>query len=99
MPLGWEPPSAVSGALPQVLEHMSERASLLPWRSMAEGRDHESGDSFIQVGHDDDRDEDVYVSRGSGPASIADLDLIAAERNYLPVLIEEVRRLRSRLGE
>ena len=89
----------VSEALLQMLEQMSDRASLPPWRSMAEGRDHESGDSFIQVGNDDDRDEDIYVSRDSGPASIADLDLIAAARNYLPVLIEEVRRLLSLVGE
>ena len=89
----------VSEALLQMLEQMADRASLPPWRSMAEGRDHESGDSFIQVGNDDDRDEDIYVSRDSGPASIADLDLIAAARNYLPVLIEEVRRLLSLVGE
>ena len=99
MPLGWEPPSAVSEALLQVWEQMSECASLPPWRSMAEGRDHESGDSFIQVSDDDDRYEHVYVSRDSGPAFIADLDFIAAARNYLPVLIEEVHRLRLRLGE
>jgi hypothetical protein len=76
------------------LERLSERADPPPWRSMVEGRDHYSGDSFIQVGRDDDSAEDIYVSRDSGPTGRAELDLIAASRNYLPVLIEEIRRLR-----
>lgn len=62
---------------------------------MVEGRDHYSGDSFIRVGRDDDRDEDMYVSRDSGPASATELDLIATFRNYLPALVAEIRRLRS----
>jgi hypothetical protein len=77
------------------LERLSEQADPPPWRSMVEGRDHLSGDSFIQVGRDDDRDEDIYVSRDSGPAGVGELDLIAAARNYLPALIAEVRRLRA----
>jgi hypothetical protein len=58
---------------------------------MVEGRDHESGDSFIQVGEDRDRGEDIYVTRDSGPANASYLDLIAAARTYLPLLIDEVR--------
>lgn len=82
----------------EVLEHLeqlSEAGDPPPWRSMEEGRDHNSGDSFIQIGRDDDRDEDMYVSRDSGPAQTRDLDLIAAARNYLPLLIREIRRLRG----
>jgi hypothetical protein len=30
---------------------------------MVEGRDHLGGDSFIQIGPDDDRDDDMYVTR------------------------------------
>jgi hypothetical protein len=60
-----------------------------------EGRDHRSGDSFIMSGAPDDRREDIYLSRDSGPAIAADLDLIAAARTYLPLLVAEVRRLRS----
>jgi hypothetical protein len=63
---------------------------------MVEGRDHTSGDSFIMIGREDDRDEDMYVSRDSGPASAADLDFIAAARNYLPRLLDEIIELRSR---
>jgi hypothetical protein len=58
--------------------------------------DHTSGDSFIMIGRADDRDEDMYVTRGSGPASQADLDFIAAARNYLPRLLDEIARLQGR---
>jgi hypothetical protein len=77
------------------LEQLSEAGDPPPWRSMVEGRDHHSGDSFIQIGRDDDRDEDMYVSRDSGPAQASDLDLIAAARNYLPILLREIKRLRE----
>ena len=86
------------GSLLDELERLCDRADPAPWRSMVEGRDHSSGDSFIQVGRDDDRDEDMYVSRDSGPAGPAELDVIAAARNYLPVLIAEIRRLRGESG-
>jgi hypothetical protein len=81
------------------LRRLSERAAPAPWRAMVEGRDHTSGDSFIMIGREDDRDEDMYVSRDSGPASSADLDLIAAARNYLPRLLDEIIKLRSQHGD
>lgn len=59
------------------------------------GRDHTSGDSFIQIGPDDQRYKDMYVSRDGTPASAQDLDLIVAARNYLPLLVREVLRLRN----
>lgn len=77
------------------LRRLCERAAPAPWRAMIEGRDHTSGDSFIMIGREDDRDEDMYVSRDSGPASPADLDFIAATRNYLPRLLDEIAELRS----
>lgn len=80
------------------LERLSERCDPPPWRAMVEGRDHESGDSFIQVGSDADRGEDIYVTRDSGPADASFLDLIAAARTYLPQLIAEVRETRSASG-
>jgi hypothetical protein len=76
------------------LRRLSAQAAPAPWRAMVEGRDHAAGDSFIMIGHDDDRDEDMYVTRDSGPASASDLDFIAAARNYLPRLIEELADLR-----
>jgi hypothetical protein len=58
-----------------------------------EGRDHTSGDDIILVG--DPREDDMYVSRNSRPASSADLDFIAAARTYMPRLLKELRRLRG----
>jgi len=80
------------------LERLSERCDRPPWKAMVEGRDHESGDSFIQVGGDGDRGEDIYVTRDSGPAEASFLDLIAAARTHLPLLISEVREARSASG-
>jgi len=77
------------------LERLSDRADPPPWRAMVEGRDHFPGDDFILVGADDDRREDIYVSRDSGPADSATLDLITDARNYLPLLVAEVQRLRE----
>ncbi|HET7494169.1 MAG TPA: hypothetical protein VFJ80_01890 [Candidatus Limnocylindrales bacterium] len=77
------------------LEALSSQGSPKPWRSMVEGRDHISGDSFIQIGEGAHRLDDMFVSRDRGPADHADLDLIAAARNYLPDLIAELRRLRA----
>jgi hypothetical protein len=77
------------------LRRLSERVAPPPWRAMVEGRDHTSCDSFIMIGRDDDRDEDMYVSRDSGPALSVDLDFIAAARNYLPRLLDEIMRLRT----
>ena len=77
------------------LRRLCDRATPGPWRAMVEGRDHTSGDSFIMIGREDDRDEDIYVSRDSGPAAPGDLDFIAAARNYMPRLLEEIRKVRS----
>lgn len=46
------------------------------------------------TGVDDDRGEDIYVSRDSGPASPAYLDLIAAAVTYLPELVDGVQSAR-----
>jgi len=47
------------------------------------------------IGPDEDRREDMYVSRDSGPADPSSLDLLAEARTYLPVLVREVKRLRA----
>ncbi|HEY7967069.1 MAG TPA: hypothetical protein VID68_08580 [Solirubrobacteraceae bacterium] len=54
------------------LERQLAAASPAPWVASVQGRDHTSGDDVILVG--DPREEDMYVSRDSGPASPADLD-------------------------
>jgi hypothetical protein len=78
---------------------LSDRVDPPPWRSMAEGRDHSAGDTFIMVGSEDDRLEDLYLSRDSGPADTTIHDLVAEARNALPLLIGEIRRLRSLLAD
>jgi hypothetical protein len=74
------------------LRRLCDAASRTPWRAMIEGRDHTSGDSFIMVGPENARDEDMYVTRDRAPAPAADLDFIAAARNLLPRLLDEVER-------
>ena len=58
-----------------------------PWRSYLEGRDHTSGSDFIRTGGKGD----IELSG----ATHADQDFIAAARQDLPLLIEEVFRLRG----
>ncbi|WP_280449723.1 hypothetical protein [Nocardia brasiliensis] len=79
------------------LEEISAQCDPPPWTAMVEGRDMLGGDSFIQVGADTARGEDIYLTRDSGPANAAYLDLVAAARTYLPALVSEVRTLRARL--
>ena len=86
----------VSDAEIAKLRRLCASATPGPWRAMVEGRDHSAGDSFIMIGRDDDRDEDMYVTRDSGPASTSDLDFIAAARNYLPRLLDEIAELRRK---
>jgi hypothetical protein len=71
-------------------------ASKVPWQSFVEGRDHTSGDNFIRVGRLDDDEPDMYVSRDTVPASVADQDFIAHARPDMPRLLAEVRGLRAR---
>ena len=71
-------------------------ASKVPWQSFVEGRDHTSGDNFIRVGGLDDDEPDMYVSRDTVPASVADQDFIAHARRDMPRLLAEVRGLRAR---
>ena len=78
------------------MQQRADAASKGPWRSFIEDRDHTCGDEFIQVS-DDEREDDMYVSRGTKPAADADLDFIAAARQDVPRLIAEVKRLRDEL--
>lgn len=79
--------------------HIRELKSLLarispgPWISHVEGRDHSSGSSFIQTGVGAVRGEDIELSG----ASADDQDFIARARQDVPLLLEEVERLRDLL--
>jgi hypothetical protein len=78
------------------LERLMAECDPGPWTSRIEGRDGLSFDSFIRTGTDAARGEDLYLSRDSGPAPAAYLDLIALMRTSLPELIEEVRHSHRR---
>lgn len=66
-----------------------------PWRSYIEGRDHESGSSFIMTGEAGARGDDIELSG----ASQADQDFIANARQDVPTLLAEVVRLRQLIGD
>ena len=76
------------------LQRLSDGCDPGPWTAVVEGRDQDVGSSFIQTGSGRSRGEDIYVTRDSGPAGADYLDLIAAARTYLPVLIDEIRGYR-----
>ncbi|MHC0440949.1 hypothetical protein [Flavobacterium sp. 3-210] len=79
------------------IEDRCNAATKGPWTSFIEGRNHESGDSFIMTGikEGDDicgkyRGEDIYLTG----ATNADQDFIAHARQDIPRLIQAVRQLR-----
>jgi hypothetical protein len=51
------------------LERLSAANDPPPWKAWLEGRDHTSGDSFVQVGEGVERADDLYVSCGDGPST------------------------------
>ena len=63
-----------------------EAATPGPWRSWVEGRNHESGDSFIQTAG-----EDIYLSGGT----LADQDFIASARQDIPRLVAALLAARA----
>jgi hypothetical protein len=73
------------------IEERCNQAQSGPWKSYIEGRDHESGSSFIMVGEGDNRKEDIELSG----ATDADQDFIAHARQDIPLLMEEIKRLRN----
>jgi len=66
-------------------------ASPAPWKVFAGPGI--GGADFIRLGADDSQ-PDMYVEHDGKPAPASDLDFIAAARNYVPRLLEEVRRHR-----
>jgi hypothetical protein len=80
----------------QIIKDRCNATSIAPWVSFLEGRDHESGSSFIMTGvpkgediWQEKRGEDLEISG----ATNADLDFIASARQDIPVLIAEIERL------
>lgn len=72
------------------IEHRANSAQAGPWKAYIEGRDHESGSSFIMTGTGDQRGEDIEMNG----ATIADYDFIANARQDITRLIDEIRKLR-----
>jgi hypothetical protein len=73
------------------LEALCAAASPAPWTVFAGPGI--GGPDIIRLGEGEM--PDMYVSHDNNPAPVADLDFIAAARNQMPLLIAEVRRLRS----
>lgn len=70
------------------LKSIRERCDLAtsgPWKSYVEGREEMSGSDFIMTGG-----EDIYLTG----ATIADQDFIAHARQDIPLLLDEIDRLR-----
>jgi hypothetical protein len=63
-----------------------DQATPGPWKSYVEGRDHDSGSSFIMTSG-----EDIELIR----ASVADQDFIAHARQDIPQLLAEIQRLKA----
>ncbi|HEY1398357.1 hypothetical protein [Roseateles sp.] len=77
------------------LERLPDAAQRGPWASNLEGRDHESGNSFIKTGNGTLRGTDIELSG----ATVADQDFIAAARQTVQQLIDEIRKLRRRIDD
>jgi hypothetical protein len=92
-------PMALDDETLDELMRLSDRGAPPPWNASVEGRDHMWGDTFIMIGAEGDRREDLYLARDSGPADAPTHDLVAEARNALPLLIGEIRRLRSELDK
>ena len=84
--------SSLSKEYLEEVRRRCESATLGPWISFLEGRDHTSGDNVIVCGHDGS-EEDLYVGGGTA----ADQDFIAHARQDIPLLLKEIDRLQSLL--
>jgi hypothetical protein len=89
---------------PQRLAEIESRQAAAtpgPWRSMVEGRDHLSGDSFLMTGTEDHRGPDLYMTWDPvthDDQRRADQDFIAHARHDIPDMAAEIRRLRGLLA-
>jgi hypothetical protein len=74
------------------IEARCNAASMGPWLSFVEGRDHMSGSSFIRTGPPGQHGADIELI-GATPQ---DQDFIAHARQDVPRLLAELRHLRRR---
>jgi hypothetical protein len=95
---GVDEDGVVDALIESELDAINDRAAAAPagpWWWSWQGHDHTSGDSFIGTGESASRGPDICVSTDDGPASTQTLDFIAAARQDVPRLVNEVRRLRN----
>jgi hypothetical protein len=85
----------------QIIKDRCNATSIAPWVASIEGRDHQSGSSFIMtgipIGEDiwqEKRGEDLEIIG----ATNADLDFIGNARQDIPALIVKIERLNKLLG-
>lgn len=71
-----------------------DAATIGPWVSYVEGRDHTSGSDFIMTGDGDSRGEDIELTG----ATTADQDFIAHARQDILRLLDEIQRLKGLLS-
>lgn len=84
----------IKSDLNKIIE-ITNKATKAPWTSYREGRDFESGSSFIMTGMDEDRDYDMELPH----LREEDQDFIAMARNVLPELVCEILRLQKILED
>lgn len=77
----------------QEIELRIDQSQNGPWKAYIEGRDHDSGSSFIMTGSLKERGEDIQLIG----ATNADIDFIAHAKQDIPRLIKEIKELRSQL--
>ena len=71
------------------IQELCDAATKGPWKAYVEGRDHESGSSFIQTSG-----SDIELTG----ATEADYDFIASAREDVPRLLAEVKKLQKALA-
>lgn len=76
--------------LKNILE-ICNKATSAPWTSYVEGRDFESGSSFIMTGENKNRDYDIEFIN----IRPEDQDFIAMARNVIRALVEEIIKLQN----
>lgn len=90
-----------------MIERRAVAATPGPWVGWLESRQGIGGTSFIQLRADTEDDDELYLTRITGGPEVvgptantdADIDFIAAARQDIPRLVDEVKRLREALAQ
>ena len=74
------------------LDRLISAASPAPWQPVVSSI---VQPDYIKLDSNDNSLQDMYIQHGNTPAPTADIEFIAAARNYLPRLLAEVRHTRN----